>query len=159
MTVIREYDSQLDAATVRACFVALQEAERQVEPGLPPGEDIVDAYLAQMFQGCEKGNGRVFIAESDNAGIGFVCAYARVCITDADEAPKEVALISDIAVLPQYRGQGIGRRLLEHADHFVRENGAITLRLVVLSRNTGARKLYAEVGFPDRWVQMTKALD
>ena len=158
MTIIREYSPELDASVVRTCFVELQEAEREVEPELPHGEAVVDAYLTEMFKGCEKWNGQVFVAEHGNATVGFVCVYARMTIADPDEAQKEFAYISDIAVLQQYRGRGIGRDLMARAEQYARQSGATTLRLVVLSRNTGAKQLYSTLGFRDRWVQMTKKL-
>ena len=95
MAIVREYDPQRDAQAVRACFVELQEAEREFEPELPLGEEAADGYLKLMFAGCEKWAGQVFVAEVENAVIGFVCVYARMRIDEPDEAPKEFASVSD----------------------------------------------------------------
>ena len=54
MVVAQEYDPQRDGQVVRACFVELQEAEREFEPELPPGEEAADAYLKLMFARCDK---------------------------------------------------------------------------------------------------------
>ena len=96
MVVAQEYDPQRDGQVVRACFVELQEAEREFEPELPPGEEAADAYLKLMFARCDKRDGQVFVAEVDNEAVGFVCVYAHMTIHDPDEAPKEFAYVSDI---------------------------------------------------------------
>jgi ribosomal protein S18 acetylase RimI-like enzyme len=158
VAIVREYDPQRDAQAVRACFVELQEAEREFEPELPLGEEAADAYLKLMFAGCEKWAGQVFVAEVENGVIGFVCVYARMRIDEPDEAPKEFASVSDVAVLTPYRGRGLGRALLSRAEQYARERGATTLRLLVLSQNTVAKQLYIASGFRERFIQMTKKL-
>ena len=158
MASVREYDPQRDAQAVRACFVELQEAEREFESELPPGEEAANAYLKLMFAGCEKWAGRVFVAEVENEAVGFACVYAHMTIQDPDEAPKEFAYVSDISVLTPYRGRGLGRALLSRAEQYARERGASTLRLLVLSQNTVAKQLYIASGFRERFIQMTKKL-
>ena len=158
MTVVREYDPQRDAQAIHACFVELQEAEREFEPELPPGEEVADAYLKLMFAGCEKWAGQVFVAEVEDEAVGFVCVYAHMIINDPDEAPKGFAYVSDISVLTPYRGRGLGRALLSRAEQYACERGASTLRLLVLSQNTVAKQLYIASGFRERFSQMTKKL-
>jgi len=48
--------------------------------------------------------------------------------------------------------------LLEHAEKFARGAGARLLRVGVLARNEGARRLYASMGFADYTVQLIKPL-
>lgn len=52
-----------------------------------------------------------------------------------------------IGVEAEMRSQGIGRRLLEHAIAFVREQGASYVHLYVDPVNTRAMALYRRVGF------------
>ena len=60
----------------------------------------------------------------------------------ADEAE-----VLTLAVDPEVRRQGLGRRLLEQAMLTARQRGASTLFLEVASRNDPARALYAAAGF------------
>lgn len=57
--------------------------------------------------------------------------------------------IHDIAVMPPYRGQGVGQALLAALESIARERGCCKLTLEVLSGNTRARKSYQAVGFED----------
>ena len=69
---IREWEPTHDRSAVRACFVELQDIERQSEPGIPRGEQIADAYLELMDRRCREFDGIVLVAEQDGAVIGFV---------------------------------------------------------------------------------------
>ncbi len=56
-------------------------------------------------------------------------------------------LIREVAVLPQYRGQGIGRQLIEAAMAFARFRKLSAVSLTVNGDNTPARALYETSGF------------
>ncbi len=55
--------------------------------------------------------------------------------------------LSKMAVSPQFRGQGLGRRLILHAIAEVRRLGATSLFLGSNTRLTAAVRLYESVGF------------
>ena len=52
-----------------------------------------------------------------------------------------------LAVLPEYRGHGLGSNLLDLAEALARESGARQLSLVVASENEGAFRLYQRSGY------------
>lgn len=62
-------------------------------------------------------------------------------------ACKPLLNIHDLAVLPAYRGRGIGRALIARAEQEARRLGCCKLTLEVLEGNTVARKLYLSCGF------------
>jgi len=144
--VIREYQPA-DARRLRDCVVALQDFERSIDPRLRPGEAMADAYCEQIHARCRAADGRVFVAEEDGGVVGFVAVLAREAFTELDDPPGTYALVTDLIVLPGYRGRGIGRRLLDRAEAFARAAGAIELRIGVLARNTTARQLYLSAHF------------
>ncbi len=156
--VIREYDAARDALGLRACFVDLQEFERSLEPDLPPGAAVADAYLRWMLDRGATWDGAVFVATVGDAVVGFVSVWARVPQEELDEPPGEYAAISDLVVRPAFRRRGLGRRLLTEAERYARTRGATTLKIGVLTRNVGAHRLYERVGFSDYRAQMTKRL-
>jgi ribosomal-protein-alanine N-acetyltransferase len=55
--------------------------------------------------------------------------------------------ITNIAVLPEYRGQGLGRRLLHRLLSIARERGMRRATLEVRINNTPAQNLYKKFGF------------
>lgn len=65
-----------------------------------------------------------------------------LCRTVVDEAE-----ILTVAVRPEARRGGLGRRLVEAAAGFARQSGAARLFLEVAEDNPAARALYARCGF------------
>jgi ribosomal protein S18 acetylase RimI-like enzyme len=57
--------------------------------------------------------------------------------------------IHDLAVVPEFRGKGIGRALLAEAEARARERGCCKLTLEVQDDNRRARGLYESFGFTD----------
>ena len=155
--MIRDYDPARDRAAVRACFAELQDVERGLEPVLPEGRAVADAYVEYMFARSAELDGAVFVAEEDGDVVGFICVWARVPPEDPSEE-RYCAHVSDLVVLPRWRNRGIGRALLARGEEYARGGGAERLRLGVLARNQGARRLYLDSGFREVFVLLTKAL-
>jgi len=62
---------------------------------------------------------------------------------------------------PDWRGKGIGHRLLTAAEDAAREAGCAFLELSVDEDNAGARRLYGSIGFAEdrREIMLRKSLD
>jgi len=158
-SLVRPYDPARDRAAVRACVVALQDFERALEPSLRPSEAMADAYLDHILERIAAHSGRIFVAELEGALIGFVAVLGRVPPDAPDDEPAQRGYVSDLVVLSAHRGRGLGRRLLEEAERFVRSLGTKRLDIGVLSKNAGAARLYRDFGFEDFRIQLTKWLE
>jgi ribosomal protein S18 acetylase RimI-like enzyme len=60
------------------------------------------------------------------------------------------AYLQELYVVPDLRGQGIGRRLLEETIQFARAAGATGIDLNTGQTDTAARALYESMGFTNR---------
>lgn len=75
--------------------------------------------------------------------VGLVCMSRQSRVKS-----RHQALLSGMAVAPEYRGQGIGRRLLLEALAFARlQSGLRQVQLVVNASYDGTIGLYTSVGF------------
>lgn len=155
---IREYRPE-DAAAVEECFVVLQNHERSVEPMRARGEDVLKPYLEFMFKQVEERGGAVFVAEAEGKVVGFVCLWLRNPEDELMNEPGEFAHVSDLVVMPEFRGQRLGYELLRAAEDYARSHGATRLKLGVLARNEGPRRLYETFGFRELAVFMSKELE
>ena len=155
--LVREYRSK-DAPLVRRCIVELQDFERAIDPRLRPGESMADAYWEQLQARCAAKNGRVFVGEVDGTIAGFVAVLAREEFVELDDPPGHFAFVTDLVVMPPYRNQGVGRRLLTEAEAFARAAGAHELRIGVLAGNIAARHLYLAAAFVPHLEILTKRL-
>ena len=71
MVLIREYRSE-DNQQVEACFIELQEFERQIEPRRIEGKVVAKKYLQHILDKCAQTQGKVFVLEAHNKIVGFV---------------------------------------------------------------------------------------
>lgn len=158
MIEIREYVAARDRDGVRACTIELQDYERALDPRMPAGATIADAYPEEMAEECAKQRGAVFVAADADRIVGFACVLARVLEEYPSEALREYALVTDLVVLASHRGRGIARRLVDRAQSFARASGAHWLRINVLAQNAAARTLYDDLGFREYEIVLEKEL-
>lgn len=72
---------------------------------------------------------------------GKIVAYAGMWVV-VDEAH-----ITNVAVLPDYRGRAFAKRLIHRLLSLARERGCVKATLEVRVSNTAAQKLYEKFGF------------
>ena len=89
---------------------------------------------------------RIFVAENDEKHI---IGCATLCVFESPTGRK--ASVEDVVVLPAYRGQGIGRTLLQRIIDFAGGKlSPIDLRLTSNPTRTEANALYQGLGFVKR---------
>lgn len=154
--LIRPYEEGRDLARLRECVIALQEYERGLDPRIPTGASVADACLKEIFQSCEKYQGKIFVAVIDEEVVGYAGVLARARAEGSDEGPREFALVTNLAVLEAYRNCGIGKRLLEVSEQYAREAGARWIRIEVLAKNAMARAVYVGSGFREHAITLEK---
>lgn len=62
-------------------------------------------------------------------------------------AAKPLMNIHDIAVIPEYRGEGVAQKLLEEVKTLAQFRGCVKLTLEVLDKNERAKNAYKKFGF------------
>ena len=87
--------------------------------------------------------------ELDAPGARIWCAQEQAHVVGfvALRFVAGVGEITNVAVLPQWCGRGIGSRLLEQTLEWVRQQGGGKITLEVGVNNTSACKLYEKAGF------------
>jgi ribosomal protein S18 acetylase RimI-like enzyme len=155
---IRRFDRARDEGFLRSCVMELQEIERVFDARLPPAPDMVDAYCDTLLARCIDWRGTIFIAEADDRPLGLLVIFLQVPEQEADEPPGTYASISDLVIVREARGHGVGAVLLRHAEDIATRAGADVLRLEVMAGNEPALAFYARLGWRARLVQMEKRL-
>lgn len=88
---------------------------------------------------------RVLLAFAEGGPVGVAVCFVGLSTFRA----RPLLNIHDLAVLPEWRGRGVGRELLRAAEQRAREEGCCRLTLEVLESNLRARRLYESFGFAD----------
>lgn len=85
----------------------------------------------------------VFLASQGTEVVGISTCFRGF----STFAARPLINISDYYVLPEFRGRGVGRRLLEAIERRARELGCCRLTLEVQENNHRARAVYNSAGF------------
>ena len=144
--LIRAYRAD-DNASLRDCIAELQDAERTIDGRLRPGRTIASDYLDAMLDDCRRYAGQVFVLEVAGAVAGFTTVFTHIPFERLDEPPGDYALVAELLVRSAYRRRGYARALLARGERYAASQGAVELRIGVLSDNTAARTLYVDLGF------------
>jgi ribosomal protein S18 acetylase RimI-like enzyme len=103
-----------------------------------------------------------------------VCAGCLIGYEELENLAPGTWYVNVLAVRPQFRGLGLGTRLLDFADEAGRARGKHGMSVIVSDANPGARRLYQRCGYREvaartmvkddwqndgrNWVLLTKAL-
>ena len=118
---------------------AYEFSERDFARLLPDGLSTKDNYLYT-------------IKHSDRKVVG----YLWFCIRGADDCRK--ALLCEIVIDENYRGQGIGKRAMLQFEQEVMKLGLNKIDLHVFGYNENAIRLYQSLGFKTTKLVMSKSL-
>jgi GNAT superfamily N-acetyltransferase len=87
--------------------------------------------------------GRLFVLRVD----GEVAGMANALITVSTAEGGRVLLLEDVIVHKEYRGSGLGRKLVEHVMVWAREQGMTRVTLLADRDNQAALDFYRRLGF------------
>lgn len=137
-------------ATTRATYVS--ERIKAGDTLERANSNAAQAYTSAFPEGHPTASQRVFDVLLDNNKVGYLW------LSPEDGTDCDRWWIYDIAIHPQFRGQGLGRRTMALAEDLAHRNGASALGLNVFGHNTTARKLYDSLGYDVSSIQMRKSL-
>lgn len=99
----------------------------------------------------------VLVAERAGAVIGY--AYAGLEPLSWKDLRAACGYLHDVFVDPGARGAGAGEKLVRAAVARLEAKGAPRVVLMSASRNEGAQRLFARLGFRNTMVEMTREAD
>src|SRR5512134_1410470 len=139
---VREADFD-DDRDVNALIAVLDSyASAPVGGGRPLAPDVRERVVPMLR---EHPTTLVLLAFVDDDPVGIAVCFFGLSTFRA----RPLLNIHDLAVLPQYRGKGVGRALLAGVEEQARRSGCCKLTLEVQDQNTRARTLYQRFGFED----------
>ena len=89
------------------------------------------------------------LALRERASPGHAVGIAVCFVGFSTFRARRLLNLHDLAVVPEARGRGVGRRLLAAVEARARELSCCKLTLEVKEGNARARSLYASAGFGD----------
>jgi len=98
------------------------------------------AFFSTFLDPSERGS--LLGAWDDGELLGYACLYW----TFTSLIPAETVLLNDLYVVPEARGQGIGRALIKTSAAVARDRGAARLTWMTAQDNRRAQRLYDTTG-------------
>ena len=89
----------------------------------------------------------ILVYENDGTVVGFILFQTKVRPDFDFMLPGKYCYIMDVIVTESHRNKGFGTALMNSAKDWAKEQDCNFVNLDVLSNNTGAIKLYEELGF------------
>ena len=102
-----------------------------------PGFTAFAATSERLYWQMEHENRRMYVFEEN----GTLCGYYSLLMQN-----NEACELNNLAVLPAYRHNGIGKKLLNHAFDMARNAGCKTVHISIVEENIVLRKWYEDNG-------------
>ena len=126
-----------------------------------PGEDILEVGRKRYErEGSAFSYENCVVVENEGQVVGMLVAFPmRIDPSEVEDDPVLIPYgkleeddsyyICGMAMFPEFRGCGMGTKLLALAEQHAIERGFDKLSLIVFEQNTGARRLYERSGFSE----------
>lgn len=148
-----------DHNDLRGGLIALQEYECALHETRLAASAVADPYLTWMLRQVAEKEGICLIARRSGDFIGFVTGWIEVAENPAEtEDSTTFGYISDICILPAWRGQHVSGLLLAAVEHHFAAHSIRRLRISTLAANQPALAAYRSAGFHPYEVTLEKIL-
>lgn len=98
--------------------------------------------------------------EAEEATVLLGRIADEICASVMVELEGRVGMVHYLGVDPSRRKQGLGRQMMDAAEHWVLDRGGRVLQLLVDADNLGALRFYEQIGlFRAPVITMAKRLD
>ena len=125
--------------------------DRRFIPASPHTEQGYGSFLASQIS---ESDVVLLVAEQDGEVAGY--AYGGDEGYDYMSLRGPAGVLHDIVVDPKYRGQGIGRLLLDAMVKALEERGVPRIVLSTATQNETAQSLFRSAGFRPTMIEMTR---
>lgn len=159
--MIIEYDSKYDEE-VKNLLVELQEYIVSIDE---EKYNVItleyrDQYFNETFDKINMNQGKILLAKDNNKIIGLVIGLINNEERNKYDfnVPKR-GRISELIVSKNCRTHGIGSKLLESMENYLKSVGCEDVLIEVFGYNELALNFYSKYGYHNRIVELTKKLN
>jgi ribosomal protein S18 acetylase RimI-like enzyme len=129
----------LDAGDVADLLPLIAEYQRFY--GVPTPDESRNRVFFARFLGTSDA-GCILGARRDGQLVGYACLYFAMSSVEAED----IVVLNDLYVVPDARGGGVGRRLIEATTTVARARDVGRVRWSTAIDNRRAQRLYEQMG-------------
>lgn len=144
------------------CMAKLQEFLKGIDPlkRLRKGLGFGVKYAQSVLEKVEKHEGVIFLAYEEGKVVGCIAGIVEkqsvqsllMCV------PTRGGRVLELVVLKEYRGRGVGKRLMQKMECYLREKKCDVILIEVFAPNQNAHDFYRALGYEDRVRDVMKVL-
>lgn len=132
---------------------AMIEAERPFDSAIRSGGDVRYYDLERLIASPDA---ELVVAEIDGETIGS--GYARIESSKAYLKHRKHSYLGFMYVVPEHRGKGVNKRIVEVLESWSASKGVTEMRLEVYVANAGAIRAYEKSGYYGNILEMRKCI-
>ena len=108
------------------------------------GYPVSSQELDTRIEHIRAGGGEIFVAKDQDHIAGCINTYIDVRLAEGI-CGEVVSLVVD----RNYRGNGLGKQLLDHAEQWLLQQGCKNLRVRANAKRHGANQFYVDAGYEE----------
>jgi GNAT superfamily N-acetyltransferase len=152
-----------DEQAILSFINGLQDYEAAFEPDRRRDPDFSIEHWRDLQRRHAEKQGIILIAEDFVPGVGgrpvgWAFAYDETAELFVVEPERRHGLVAELYVMPEARGKGLGRALIQGCEDWARSRGHKLLTVGVLAKNPAAIRAYEGAGYAPYWITMRRYL-
>jgi ribosomal protein S18 acetylase RimI-like enzyme len=148
-----------DVADLRRGLIALQEYECALHDTRLSAQAVADPYLTWMLRQVAAQDGLCLVGRQAKEFFGFVAGWIERADNPAEtEDSTTFGYISDICILPKWRGRRLSAPLLQAMEQHFQSKSVRRLRISTLAANQRALAAYKSAGYSPYEMTLEKIL-
>jgi GNAT superfamily N-acetyltransferase len=136
-----------DEPAILSFIIGLQDHEAAFEPDRRRDMDFAAEHWRDLQHRCAERHGVMLVAEDGGKPVGWAFAHDEKAEVFVVEPERSHGFLTELFLLPEARGKGLGRALIEGCEAWARERGHRLLTVGVLSHNRSAIRAYEGAGY------------
>jgi GNAT superfamily N-acetyltransferase len=144
---VREARLPQDEPAILSFIAGLQDYEAAFEPNRRRDPNFVIDHWREAQHRCAERHGVMLVAEDDGKAVGWAFAHDEHGELFVVEPERRHGFLAEIFVMPEARGKGWGRALIEACEAWARARGHKLLTIGVLAQNQAAIRSYGGAGY------------
>jgi GNAT superfamily N-acetyltransferase len=144
---IREASLPADEPAILSFINGLQEYEAVFEPDRRRDSGFAVEHWRDLQHRCAEKHGIMLVAEDGGKAVGWAFAHDQNAELFVVEPERHHGYLAELYVVPEARGKGIGRALIEGCEAWARARGHKLLQVGVLAKNARATRSYEGAGY------------
>lgn len=152
-----------DVELLEPLWVAVHHQHQQAMPGLRPYVSDATTWRERrtLYRRLFADHDPVLLlGRSTGQVVGYALGYTMPAsgtwLADTWATGERIGEVESLSVLPEFRGRGLGSRLLEELHARLHHQGARDLILGALAGNTDAIRLYERHGYRPTWLYLSR---